>query len=350
MNSLGISLENGRDGILNISSIFPEHFLLQLPDWAKVILVTTLVLSGLVVIVAKSTIFKSILSYSFVTRPTNLLLLVDQLFDTWRRSSILWLSVLLLVTNKPLANLLGGQLFCKAWRLSFFITNGYVIFGSFGITVLRTIYIRGAQKIRMSEGAWFAFACLLLFLSIVMSVMIGLVFYNLNLKESYAEDLCNGYGPEYMQILMEYKTAINPMEQQNTTSSLWYSLVMSIHLFEASLYAMLVHHLYLHNKTMVPLIGPLEVQKRNRKTAISFTCEMYGYFMENVMIVLLILTTNSGLGRNGRNLVVFAWNYEYPIKSVIQACSTHSTRQIFIGALESINVARHLRRLRDPAN
>ena len=97
--------QNHREGLI-WQDVYPSYFLFELERSTQLAYAAFLIANLTIALYAKSIIFRSILE-GLSSRPVNLLILVDQVNSTLYRSTNHLLSILLLVLNVPLINVVG---------------------------------------------------------------------------------------------------------------------------------------------------------------------------------------------------------------------------------------------------
>ena len=110
---------------------------------------------------------------------------------------------------------------------------------------------------------------------------------------------------------------------------------LMLHVCEAMIYFVIFHHCYKHNKGMVRILGQQVIKRRMRRSAISFACEAYLFLIESVFIIGLYFTANA---QTERSYLVFFWNCEFGLRSMIQAMSGSTTRDLFLSSFAQYNV------------
>ena len=307
--------------VLSIFEIYPLMFLTSFSPLTKILVVSTLATVWLIAISGKYAIISTLFRTGIMSRPINILMLVDQIINTMHRSTSLWVSILSMVLDNALGYYFG-PLFCK-------IYNGFVIFGvsygvigSFGITLFRVMHLKASLSQITSNSGWTWTAIKILTFTLGFDTLLTFGFLHNLEGQSYHTTLCNGNSAEFLHILAEY-------EDLGKSRLKIYVLVtlLIVGNLEAMGYGYFLHHIYTHDKNMTKVLRAQVIKRRHQKTTISFACEMYCYILECIGLVALIVCFRVNYGFNYVN---FLWQFEFAIKSIVQAMSLSQSRETYI--------------------
>ena len=90
------------------------------------------------------------------------------------------------------------------------------------------------------------------------------------------------------------------------------------------MYANFIYHIYIHDKSMAKILTEQAIKRRHQRTVISFSCQMYCYIFECICISIMIWCQHL---KYGLNFFVFLFQFEFAIRSIIEAMSTYQTRE-----------------------
>ena len=294
-----------------------------------------LALTWLLAMAGKYTIFKIIFNTGFSERPINVLTLFYQVVDVITRS-IHIPSIVVLLSGKPLAHFVGSE-FCPFFHAT--VINGFGLrsYGSLAISFCRFIYVK-KQKFIMGNRymEWIICFTLLAFIICWTSFLLAL-YLTVNSPSAYLKEMCHGYNSEFLLIFLEYSGG--------TLTQTWLHKILIVvlivpHFVTAVLYGILFMHIYKHNQTMSAVLTKQAINNRNRANAMTCGCEMFGFATDVLMYLFFLLTGAADLFPKWRPHSTIIWQFEFAVKTTIQALAGADTRRIFLGIIGRTNIFR----------
>ena len=174
-------------------------------------------------------------------------------------------------------------------------------------------------------------APLAIFIQVVclLSSVVFSVGFAMTRVKSPLHDLCYGYCEEFYHILQIYQISSDSIH----IPKLAILIAFLIHLYHTSLYIVLYHFLYQHEKSVATYLPKKQAMSRRRRTAVSFMCDMYFYLVETMTTVIFALTRYLAPPWVS-NFVFIAGQCLFLYKNSAQAMSTERPSEIFLMSLE----------------
>lgn len=325
---------NGRNDSLVITHNYKSFILFDLDFITRVAFIVLLTKAWVLAMAGKYTIFRMIALTGIVDKPINVLILFDQVVDVITRSVHIP-TVFVLVTSRPLADFIGKSI-CPVFTTTVFSGFAFRAFGPLSIAIFRIIYVKGNGYLVSNKNIEWIVCIVLLSSNIVTSSFLLFLYTLVTSPRSYLKEMCNGYNSEHLLILLEYTGALT----QTWITRAILVVLTSAQVLIAVLYAILFWHIYKHDKTMEKVLSEQVIKNRKKRNAISCACEMYGYAVEVLMYTFFMLTASADQFRTLRSHAMILWQFEFAIKSTVQAMAGHDTRNIFLGILRKANIFR----------
>ena len=322
-------LGNPQDAIL-ITHKYKPFILFDLDLNTRMAFIVLLALAWVLAMAGKFTIFKMLFRTGFT--PINVLIFFYQIVDIITRS-IHIPSIIVLMTNKPMAAYVGSD-FCSYFHAT--VINGFGLrsYGSLGISLMRIIYVKHQDFIVGKRYMEWVICLTLIVLIVCWTSFLLHLYLMVTSARAYLKEMCYGYNSEFLLILLEYTGAV-------TETWLHRVLIVSLiipHFVTAALYSMLFTHLYKHDQSMSKFLSQQAITNRNRMNAISWGCEIYGYGIDVLMYMFFMLTQSADLFHSLRPHSTIFWQFEFAIKSSVQAMAGTKTRTIFLHILRKADI------------
>lgn len=320
--------------IFLITYEYRPFILLDLDKTTRIAFTVLLALAWLLAMAGKFTIFKMLWQTGFSDRPINVLILFDQILDVITRSVHLP-TIVVLVTNKPLAYLIGSSL-CPIFVVTVFGGFAFRSLGSLGIAIFRIIYVKGHGIVAGNRYMEWTICIILIASNVGGSLILLCLYLMVTSPRSYLKEMCYGYNSEFLMILLEYTGAVT----QTWIHKILIGILASSQLVIAVLYSILFRHIYKHDQTMTKVLSEQAIKNRNKRNAISSACEMYGYGVELLMYLFFIFTASADRFASLRPHVMIFWQIEFAIKSTVQVMAGSDTRAIFLKIIRRADILR----------
>ena len=265
-----------------------------------------------------------------LNRPIDLLLLVSALIDH--------MCCLLMVANFSIGLSLDinlsdylGVTWCYMHFSVAVFGASYRTFGSFGVAILRLIYIKFPYLVRETKSRT-KYTLLVLLNCLLVCTLTTIGFGLGNGKQSRKQvqwNFCVGRSEAFREIMHDYSLTrglTSPQSEFIPHFIVW-SAFLAI-LTEFFCYVVFFHHLYSHDKEMVrkKILPDVEIRRRHHKNAITFLGQFYGFLVELVRVSLLIYSMSPNSDVTYRFVVAMSIWIEFGILSIVEVMTSQGLR------------------------
>ena len=286
----------------------------------------------LIATISKYSVIRTMFDNGLWSKPIHILIFVDQVISFVSYGLRIVVIISVSITNTPMIKFTSEH-FCTLFEVISVYGLSYYVIGSWAIATYRILYIRFNDFIKFKFGQWNLMWALLLSCVINNSIATYNVVYSQR-KSSWQTELCYGRPAEQWHSVLSFYQ--NPTQPHDFSEGIAISVVLVFCIMEGIAYVFFFHFLYTHDKQMTKVLGLQEVNRRIKKNCITFSCEMYCFFIELIFFVILFLSGFDWFSVVLRQWIVRIRLYMFGVSSVIQTMSTESTRRKFFDLIVKI--------------
>ena len=306
-----------------------EAPLISLPFNIKIILSILMILSLLI-----GSYFKLIMyGYVFTAnkqnrgwmhRPINVLTVTSAIIHHTTHVALGIWNVVIMMLDTPLGDIVGFRC-CQLMMMVGEYGIVYLSVGSLGVAVYRVLYIR--------HEYWVKYVCgekLLLFVVVVINITMTGLLVALHVIEDSSHragvNMCTGISVTQGQIMIDYN--LSRGIQMLTTTYLQItavSITLACQSIEFSIYIWFFCHRYQNdNGNIRHLLEPQNIRNRNRKNAVTFLGQFYGFVIEYAFLLsfLLLHLFASEHAQHFRVLVVLVKLMDFGLLSAVEVLTS----------------------------
>ena len=310
---------------LEVDHAGETFYYLYQPIGLRIWLIGSLSITLLFGTITKVSVISTLLKNGLLSRPINTLIFIDQVTSFVSNAFLITVIITVSITNIPMIKFTSRH-FCTWLEVISVYGLSYSVIGSWAIATYRILYIRLTDFIKFKFGPWNLMWAFLLPCVINNSIATYNVVYSQR-KSSWQTELCYGRPAEHWHSVLSFYQ--NPTQPHDFSEGIAISVVLVFCIMEGIVYVFFFHFLYTHDKQMTKVLGLQEVNRRIKKNCITFSCEMYCFFIELIFFVILFLSGFSWFSVELRRWIVRVRLYFFGIVSLVQTISTESTRGAF---------------------